>query len=60
MKQLTRDYIPNVQTAHAVQYKKKKKKLNQKMSGRSKQTFLQRSHTDGQEMHEKMLNITNY
>ena len=25
-----------------------------------KQTFLQRRHTDGQQTHEKMLNITNY
>ena len=32
---------------------------NQKM-GRSKQTFFQRRHTDGQKAHEKMLNITNY
>ena len=31
-----------------------------KMGGRPKQTFLQRRHTDGQEAHEKMLNITNY
>ena len=30
------------------------------MSGRSKQTFLERRHTDGQEAHEKMFNITNY
>ena len=29
------------------------------MGGRPKQTFLQR-HTDGQQTHEKMLNITNY
>ena len=28
--------------------------------GRSKQTFLQRRHIDGQEAHEKMLNIDNY
>ena len=28
--------------------------------GRSKQTFLQRQHTDDQKAHEKMLNITNY
>ena len=26
----------------------------------SKQTLLQRRHTDGQQAHEKMLNITNY
>ena len=25
-----------------------------------KQTFLQRRHADGQEAHEKMLNVTNY
>ena len=30
------------------------------MGGRSKQTFLQRGHPDGQEAHEKMLNIINY
>ena len=30
------------------------------MCRRSKQTFLQRRHTDGQIPHEKMLNITNY
>ena len=34
-------------------YKKKK------MGGRPKETFLQKSHTDGQKTHEKMLNITN-
>ena len=30
------------------------------MSGSSKQTFLQRRHTSGQEVHEMMFNITNY
>ena len=30
------------------------------MGRRPKQTFLQRRHTDGQEAHEKMFNITNY
>ena len=35
-----------------------KKQPNQKMR-RSKLTFLQRRHTDGQKAHEKMLNITN-
>ena len=30
------------------------------MGRRSKQTFLQRRHADGQETHEKILNITNY
>ena len=33
---------------------------NRKMGRRPKKTFLQRRHTDGQEAHEKMLNITNY
>ena len=48
-----------VQTALAVQYLKNKQ-TNQEMGRRSKQTFIQRRHTDGQEAHEKMLNITNY
>ena len=30
------------------------------MGGKPKQTFLQRRHTDGQQTHEKMLNITSY
>ena len=30
------------------------------MGRRPKETFLQRRHTDGQEAHEKLLNITNY
>ena len=38
---------------------KKKKKPNQKMGRRLRQTFLQR-HSDGQQAHENMLNITNY
>ena len=31
-----------------------------KMGQRTKQTFLQRRHTDGQQTHEKMFNITYY
>ena len=31
-----------------------------KMGQRTKQTFLQRRHTDGQQTYEKMLNITRY
>jgi len=31
-----------------------------KMGGRTKQTFLQRRHTDGKQTYEKMLNITHY
>ena len=30
------------------------------MGRRSKQAFLQRRHTDGQNAYEKMLNVTNY
>ena len=30
------------------------------MGRRPKETFLQRGYTDGQEAHEKMLNITDY
>ena len=37
---------------------KRKKKPNQKTSIRPKETFLQRGHTDGQQAHEKRLNIT--
>ena len=40
--------------------KGKKKRPNQKMCARPKQTFLLRRHTDGQQSHEKMLNIANY
>ena len=31
-----------------------------KLGRRSKQTVLQRSHTDGQKTHEKMFNVTHY
>ena len=40
--------------------KKKNKQPNWKMDRRPKYTLLQRRHTDGQQAHEKMLNITNY
>ena len=38
----------------------KNKQSNQKMDKRSKQTFLQRRHTDGQQAREKMLNTANH
>ena len=38
---------------------KKKKKKDEKMGKGSEQTFSQR-HTDGQQVHEKMLNNTNH
>ena len=44
--------LQNIQTAHAAQYQKNKQP-NQKMGRRSKQTFLQRRHRDGQEALEK-------
>ena len=40
-------------------YKQLMKQANQKMVRRSKKIFLQRRHTDGQEAHEKVFNITN-
>ena len=49
----------NIQTAHIAQYQKNQQS-NEKMGRRSKYTFLQRRHTDGQEAHEKMLDIANY
>ena len=38
----------------------KKQTTHQKMGRRSKQTILQRRHTDGQKTHEKMFNTTHY
>ena len=38
----------------------KKENPIKKMGGRSKQTFLQRRHTDSQLAHKKMSNVTNY
>ena len=38
--------LQNIQAAHAAQYQKHKRP-NQKMGQRTKQTFLQRRHTDG-------------
>ena len=36
------------------------KQPNQEMGRKSKETFLQRRHTDGQQAHEKMFNTTKY
>ena len=47
----------NIQAAHTPQYQKNKQP-NEKVGKRPKQSFLQRRHTDGQQTHEKMLNIT--
>ena len=45
MKQLTTN-LKNIQATPAAQFQKKKRP-NQKMGQRTKQTFLQRRHTDG-------------
>ena len=45
--------------AHVAQYEKSNP-IKKKMDGRSEYTFLQIRHTEDQEAHEKMLNITNY
>ena len=58
MEQLTKNF-QNIQAAHTTQYQKNKQP-NQKMGKRPKQTFLQRKHTDAQQVHEKMLNNINY
>ena len=47
--------IQNTQTVHTTQYQKKKKKENP-----DEQIFFQGRYTDGEEVHEKMLNITNH
>ena len=46
MKQLTKDYLKNIQATPEAQFQKNKRP-NQKMGQRTKQTFLQRRHTDG-------------
>ena len=53
--------LQTIQTTYAAQcQKKKKKKPQSKVGRRPKQKSLQKRHTDGQEAHKKMLNITNY
>ena len=51
--------LQNIPLAHATHYQKNKQP-SQKVGRRSKYTFLQRRHTDGQEAHEKTFNITNF
>ena len=43
---------------HFIQFNNKQP--NSKMDRRPKQEFLQKRHTDGQKINEKMLNIVNY
>ena len=49
--------LKNIQAAPEAQFQENKWP-NEKMGQRTKQTFLQRRHTNGLETHEKMLNIT--
>ena len=48
-----------IQAVYVTQYQKDKQP-NQKMGRKPKQTFVERRYTDGQPMHEKMLNIVHY
>jgi len=48
--------IQNIQTVHTTQYQKTQT-TQSNMGRRTKQTFHQRRHTDGQQGHEKILNI---
>ena len=43
-----------------IQLRNKKEQSSRKMGRKTKYAFLQRRHTDGQQAHEKMLNIANY
>ena len=51
-----RIHLQNIQTAHEAQFQKNEQS-NQKAGQRTKQTFVQRRHTDGWQTGEKMLNI---
>uniref|UniRef100_A0A8D1FYF5 Uncharacterized protein n=1 Tax=Sus scrofa TaxID=9823 RepID=A0A8D1FYF5_PIG len=51
-------FIPKIYKHLLQLHTKKNKQPHPKMGRRSKQTVLQRRHTDGQETHEKMFNIT--
>ena len=48
-----------IQAVYVTQYQKDKQS-NQKMGRKSKQTFVERRYTDGQPIHEMMLNIVHY
>ena len=51
--------LKNIQATPAAQFHKNKRP-NQKVGQRTKQTILQKRHTDGLQTHEKMLNTTHY
>ena len=52
--------LQNIQTTSWSSISKKKQTIQSKNGGRPKQTFLQRKYTDGQQIHEKMLNTAHY
>ena len=56
---LTITYAIKDSSGHTTQHQENKQP-NQKTGRRPTQTFLQRRHTDGQQAHERMPNITNY
>jgi len=71
MKQLTRDSSPNIGTSHGILYKKKKKKQNNNNNNNKTKSpvkkwtkdlnrYFSKEDTDGQKIHEKILNITVY
>ena len=57
---ISKTYKQFMQLNIKIRRKEKKKNPIKKMGRRSKQTFLQRRHTNGQKAHEKLFNITNY
>ena len=57
--QLTGVNIQNIQTAHTTQ-QQKTKQSKQKIERKLEQIFFQRGNADGQQAHEKMLNIANH
>ena len=56
---LKRINLQIIQPAHGVQYQKNKQP-NQKVGRRSKQTFLQRRHTDAPKAQDNMLDMPDY
>ena len=51
--------LQNIQATYTTQ-QQKSQQPNGKMGKKPKWTFLQRRYTDGQQAHEKMLNITDF